>query len=217
MKRDYSILGYFWGLLLLTAGCTNEYMQDVNDVCFESDVLPIFVSNCTESGCHNSTDKAYNYDLSSYESIVERGIVPGNYKESEIYKSLVKLGERMPYEKDPLSDKQIATIALWIEEGAEQTTCTNNNNCDTNGVTFSQTVMPILETYCIGCHSGAAPSGSISLENYAGVLPVVNDGSLLGSIKYTTGFTPMPQNADPLSDCAIAQIEQWINDGAQDN
>ncbi len=210
---------FIWCLIgfLSWSSCTNEYLQDVNDVCFESDVLPIFISNCTQSGCHNSTDKERGYDLSSYESIISRGIEAGNYKNSEVYQSLVSIAERMPYEKDPLSDKQISTIALWIEQGAENTTCTNNTTCDTSSVTFSQTVMPILENYCVGCHSGAAPSGSIGLENYTGVLVTVNDGSLLGSIKHLSGFTAMPQNADALSSCEIAKIERWINDGAQDN
>ena len=81
---------WWWAFPLLcitSITCTREYVEDLRGVCFDSDVLPIFQSNCTQSGCHNSQDRKEGYDLTSYESIVSRGIVPGDYKASKIYKA----------------------------------------------------------------------------------------------------------------------------------
>jgi len=67
------------------SSCTREYVEDLRGVCFERDVLPIFQSNCSQSGCHNSQNRANGYDLTSYDKIVSHGIERGNYKGSEIF------------------------------------------------------------------------------------------------------------------------------------
>jgi len=206
-----SIVFYF-------TNCTREYIENINPVCFESEVLPIFQSSCLQSGCHNSTDKEDGYDLSSYESIVKKGIVPGDYRNSELYRVLIRYSEAMPpkpYKKLP--DAQITTIALWIEQGAMNTTNCAPAACDTSNVTFSGSVKPIMDTYCNGCHATSAPSGSIILDTYDGVKPTVTSGSLLGSVEHVSGYSPMPQGGNKLSDCAINTIKKWIELGAPNN
>jgi mono/diheme cytochrome c family protein len=212
-----ALLAAAWALII--PGCTKEYVEDINGVCFERDVLPIFVSNCTTSGCHNSVDKAEGYDLSSYETIISKGIEPGDYKSSEIYQVLVaSFGDEAmpPSPYDRLSDEQIATIALWIEEGAEKTTC-DAGACDTLNLSFSADIQPILDNSCTGCHSGAAPSGEVNLGTYAGVKAVADDTRLLGSIDHLPGYSRMPQGGNKLSACNIAKISAWINAGAPNN
>lgn len=205
-------------LLFLGNQCTHEYLENVNPVCFESEVLPIFQSNCTQSGCHNATDREKGYDLSNYEGIVKKGIKPGNYQSSEMYRVLVSSIERMP--KSPynrLTDNQIEIIALWIEQGAQNTTNCASVSCDTTNVTFSGSVKPVLDTYCNGCHSGSAPSGDIDLTSWDKVMPSVNNGSLVGSVEYASGFSPMPDGGDQLSSCNIAIIKKWVALGAKND
>lgn len=200
-------------------GCTHEQLEDPNGVCFEEEVLPIFVSNCTQSGCHNSQSKEHGYDLTSYQSIIKKGIKPGNFRNSEMYEVLVKtIGEEAmppkPYNR--LTDEQITTIALWIEEGAKNTTCASTS-CDTSAVTFSGTVLPILKNNCNGCHGGSAPSADIDLTTFAKVKPTVTNGTLLGSIQHANGYSPMPQNGNKLSSCNISKIQAWVNAGAKND
>ncbi|MBK7406794.1 MAG: hypothetical protein IPJ40_01195 [Saprospirales bacterium] len=148
------------GILLSVPSCTKEYIEDINGVCFERDVLPVFVSNCTQSGCHNSIEKKEGYDLSSYESIIKRGIIPGNYKGSTIYQSIAtSFGENSmpPPPHNRLSSEQVTNIALWIDQGAHNTVCTATA-CDTTNISFTTDILPILGAYCNGCHSGSAPS-----------------------------------------------------------
>ena len=203
--------------ILAMSSCTREYVQNANPVCFEDEVLPIFQSNCTQSGCHNAQDKRDGYVLVDYANITSKGIEPGNYKDSKIYQSLISNREPMP--KDPydrLTDAQITTIALWIEEGAQNTTCASTS-CDTTLVTYASTVKPIITDYCLGCHSGSAPSANISYETFAGVKATVTNGTFWGSINHDAGFSPMPKNANKLSTCQLNKIKKWINDGALDN
>jgi hypothetical protein len=86
------LLWWLLPLSLATLTCTREYIEDLQEVCFERDVLPIFQSNCLQSGWHNSQDRREGYDLTTYDRIVSRGIEPGNYKSSKIYEVLVVAG-----------------------------------------------------------------------------------------------------------------------------
>jgi mono/diheme cytochrome c family protein len=208
------------GLFFFQISCTHEYIENINPVCFEAEVLPLFQSNCTQSGCHNSTDREKGYDFSNYSGIL-KGVEAGNYRKSEVYKVLVLYGggEAMPpkpYQR--LSDDQIATIALWIEQGAQNTSgCQSSSGCDTTNVTFSGSVKPILETYCNGCHSGSAPSGGISYSTHAGTLPTAQSGSLVGAIQHSAGYSAMPQGGNKLSDCQINKIKKWVALGAKND
>jgi hypothetical protein len=91
-------------------------------------------------------------------------------------------------------------------------------NCDTSNTTFSGTVQPALQTYgCLGCHSGAAPSGNILLNNYAAIKTYVQNGKLYGSITHSGGYSPMPQGGNKMSTCDINKIKAWIDAGALNN
>lgn len=91
------------------------------------------------------------------------------------------------------------------------------NECDTDDVTFTGTVQAILNGSCTGCHGGAAPLAGIDLTNHAGVKAVADNGKLLGAIKHEGGFAVMPQGGGQLPDCDIAQIEKWIENGAEND
>lgn len=84
--------------------------------------------------------------------------------------------------------------------------------CDTSNITYNGDVYPIFDQYCIFCHSGAVPEGGIDLTDYETVSFLAQSGQLIGSINHDAGYSPMPQNAEKLSDCLIRTIEIWVND-----
>jgi cytochrome c5 len=90
-----------------------------------------------------------------------------------------------------------------------------NSSCDTTNVTFSGTIVPILQNNCYSCHSNAnaAFGANIHLEAYADV--VANSAKLIVSIKQT-GAKPMPPNGK-LKDCSITQFDIWIRKGMLNN
>lgn len=188
-------------------------------LCFERDILPIFIANCTESGCHDAISRQEGYQFTDYNSIVSKDFVAGNADATELYEKITedKADKIMPPPPNtPLSAQQIALIRRWINEGAKNTTnC--SVNCDTNTFTYSGAVSKIVTKYCTGCHSGAAAPKGIQLDNYNGVQAVAANGQLLGAVRHDAGYTPMPQGGNKLSDCEIRQIEKWIATGMQNN
>jgi len=201
--------------LFVGESCKHENLPYVNgdSICFERDILPIFVSNCAMSGCHDANTRAEGYDLSNYASILKRGIKSGNPADSEIWE-VIDDGSMPP--KGSLTAIQKSYIKTWIAAGAK-----NGINCyvgcDSNVFTYSAGVSKIM-SQCTGCHSGTNPSGKIDLSNVAGVKSVALSGKLVGSVKQLSGFVLMPPYGSPkLSDCQITQIQKWINNGCKND
>ena len=214
MLKLKSVLYLFMTVLVVTlSDCTSDVYNP--DVCFQENILPIFVSNCATTGCHNSIDKAEEYDLTSYEGIM-KGVVANHPSRSEVYKVISGNNPSMPTENYPkLSNKDVSYIKLWIDMGAKNTS--NCSSCDTMSFTYSARIKPLITTWCVGCHSSGSSGGGFNLSNYSGVSAVVATGQFLGSIQHASGFSAMPKNASKLSDCDIKVIEKWIAAGYIDN
>lgn len=89
--------------------------------------------------------------------------------------------------------------------------------CQTSNVTYSQTVLTIIQDNCYKCHDINNNFGNVTLEGYDELVPYVTSGQLMGAIKRAPGFSPMPKNEAPLLECDIEKIESWINQGAPNN
>ena len=93
-----------------------------------------------------------------------------------------------------------------------------SSGCDTTAVTFSGTILPMLQNHCMTCHSNnAAPSfgGNIKLENYADVSS--QSATVLSAIRQDGSVPPMPLGGAKLNDCLIGQFAIWVNDGTPQN
>ena len=93
---------------------------------------------------------------------------------------------------------------------------------DTNNVTFSGTVWPIISANCTSCHTGPNANNGILLTDYNTVkaqasIPSGSAGSLLGAITHAAGNTAMPFGRTKLSDSNIDKITTWINAGMPNN
>ena len=83
--------------------------------------------------------------------------------------------------------------------------------CDTSNISYNNTVVPILQNQCYGCHSGGTTNGGIDLSNYETVVFLAQNGTLSGVINHAEGYTNMPPFTK-LNSCEIVQIEKWIDD-----
>lgn len=91
-------------------------------------------------------------------------------------------------------------------------------NCITpTNATFQVDVLPLLNTRCNSCHGGAAASAGVRLDSFAEVSRYVKNGSLMGSINQTPGYSAMPKGTDKLPPCDIDKIQRWVNSGGLDN
>lgn len=93
----------------------------------------------------------------------------------------------------------------------------NPGSCDTVNMKYVANVQPILQANCYSCHGNGQANGGVTLDNYAGVKAVADNGKLIGVITHAPGFPPMPKGGAKLSDCNINKIRSWINRGAQNN
>lgn len=86
--------------------------------------------------------------------------------------------------------------------------------CDTSSVTYPGSVYPILQQYCISCHSGATPQGGLDFTDYNQLAFVAENGVLLDAIRHLNADPNkwMPQGQPKLDDCRIRTIEIWIRD-----
>jgi hypothetical protein len=186
-------------------------------ICFQSNVLPIFVSNCAKSGCHDAISKKEGIQLDNYADIM-RGIKPNDPAESKYWKSIIdtKPEDRMPPPPDPaLSTAQKDSIYKWIVQGALNTTnCAVS--CDPLQFSYGITIRSILNNNCTGCHGAVSPGAGLDLTDYNTVKTITLNGRLLGSVNQQAPYKPMPP-VGKLSDCNIQQLTNWKNAGAPNN
>lgn len=109
------------------------------------------------------------------------------------------------------------TISGCYYDVEEQLYPAEINPCDTTAVTFSTTIVPLMEQNCYTCHSADVNLGGVTVEGYDNIIVLVNNGSLEGSTNHQSGYSPMPQNAPKLTDCNLLKINKWISDGALNN
>lgn len=93
-----------------------------------------------------------------------------------------------------------------------------STSCDTTNVTFSGTIVSVLNNNCYSCHSNktaASYGNNIHLEDYSDV--VSNIDRVAGSVKHKTGFSAMPKNGGSIKSCSIDQLDIWVRNGMPNN
>jgi len=219
---------YFIFMLLLWVGFSGQSCKhqpippdgsnlpcDADVVYFNRDILPILNSNCAQSGCHDASSQKEGINLTTYDKVMQTAeIKAGKPNSGEFFES-ISSGKMPPSPNTPLTTDQKALIEKWITQGAKNLTC--KDECDTTNVTYTQTILPIIEKSCKGCHSTYPISGGIDLSTYEGVKAIALNGQLYGSVSFATGFSPMPKGGGKLSDCQLLAIDKWIKAGAPQN
>jgi len=204
--------------ILIHYGCKHDPVYP--EVCFESDVLPIFQNNCTMAGCHNQVDAEEDIILTDYDNIMNAGVVAGYATRSKVYKVLIGGENPMPPD-GKLSDNQILIIRSWIENGAENNTgCGITDSlpavtCDTVNVTYSAFIKPLFDAVCVSCHNPDSVSDFSTYGALSGYL-IEDAQKLLDNINYVSGSDPMPP-AGKLDSCTLKKIKSWIMAGYPNN
>lgn len=114
------------------------------------------------------------------------------------------------------------TLSFGCYYDSEEDLYPDLGNCDTTNVTYSTSVVSILQFSCYSCHSNAqcAISGSgICLEGHTNLSGYITNNQVLfiDAIKQTGTASPMPKNGGALTSCEIQKIETWISDGMPNN
>jgi hypothetical protein len=189
---------------------------DPDTIYFQNTILPLVVSSCGTTGCHDQASQRHGIILTDYASMIRTGkITPGDPNNSEFLESIAGGEDDLmpPPPLDPLSSAQIQMIRQWIAQGAQNNSCFDG--CDTSISTFSGQIWPMMEAYCTGCHSVSAPGGGVVIADYTDLVSLAENGSLMGAARYESGYVNMPPNQQ-LSECNISLLQKWIDDGFPD-
>ena len=189
-------------------------------ISFTEDVLPILQSNCAKAGCHDAITHKEGLNTTSYTSLMNSQHNPSSGLNSGFWHSISGGGgDPMPPNGQHLTAAQLLVIQQWLQQGHQNNTCTHICGCDSTNVSFTGYIYPVVQTYCIGCHSASSAQGGVNLTGYANVLAQVTNGKLMQTIKWQTGpgIKAMPYNATKLNDCTISKFQSWVNAGAPNN
>jgi uncharacterized membrane protein len=219
-------------VILLIASCTHEVINAPTDpstpidvgggggttpvksdtVCFNSEVLPLYVSYCGSNGCHSAISRQEDVITTSYSRIME-GVRAKNASRSEYY---TIIGGEMPPRGSPqMSADQKNIILKWINQGALNTNCINS--CDTTKFTFNDPIKTLLTNNCLGCHGTKPGSGNVFLGDYASAKAYIeaNPTNFLKVINHdpTIAASKRMPPAGKMVDCQIGQFTKWVNKG----
>lgn len=221
-------------LLFLVNSCQHSGVpaDQFPQVCFTDQILPIFQNSCGTSGCHNGQGGESGYVFTDYASIM-KAIKPGNADKSKAYQAITSTFQLMP-PNNALPESKRTLIRLWIEQGAQETTCgssiTTSVNTDSTLVTKSGTlwacydrdIQPILMSSCAvsGCHDAITHHDGVDFSSYAKTLARIKPGdpthsSLYNVVIARSGSEEImpPKPYSPLSKAAIDTIYSWIKRG----
>ena len=91
--------------------------------------------------------------------------------------------------------------------------------CNTDSLSYSKDIVPILQNYCYSCHGNGntGGSGGINLDGYANLKPMADNGHLVGEVTHAPGFIGMPFDQPKMPDCEVSKIVAWVDQGALNN
>lgn len=218
-------------LLFLSNSCQHESIQadQIEQICFTEQILPIFQNSCATSGCHDNKG-AGGYVFTDYAQIM-KGIHAGDADKSKAYRAITSTLELMP-PGNPLPQEKRTLIRLWIEQGANETSCPptssvgsptgQNTKSGTLWACYERDIQPILNSSCAvsKCHDAITHKEGVDFSNYTKTLQQISKGNpekseLYKAITASPGsehFMP-PKPYSPLSKSVIDTLYSWIKRG----
>jgi hypothetical protein len=193
-------------------------------VCFEKEVLPIFQRNCAISGCHDGSHEGRAFN--SYVNI-SREVTPGKPYSSNLYQAIIGNGGNIMPPSTPLSLENRTIISVWIEQGANLTTCNDTSTTGGGGsggtlkACYSRDIQPVLTSKCATalCHDVTTHREGYIFSSYTQTLLAVRPGSPSGSVLYTSITGTSENHMPPSGKVQVTTAEKdsisaWISYGA---
>lgn len=151
-----------------------------------------------------------------------RLVIPAQPEISDIIR-VIKDGSMPP--GGGISTDELQALNRWILEGLidDSGNVAIPDGSATLEPRYSSIKTRIINTRCLGCHSGGNPSGGVDLTTHASTVAnnIARAGNPGGSRLVTslerTGNDFMPRNGARLPASDIAIIRQWIQAGALNN
>ncbi len=186
------------------------------EISFQDEILPLLLSNCAMSGCHDALTREEGIQLTDYSNVLKI-VKANNPGDSELYEVITESDQdkRMPPPpRNPLNQAQIEMVRNWINEGARNT-FRPEGNCDTVTVSYASTVRLVLDQYCVGCHNNSLSEGGLNLTIFSQIQQ--KQTQIYQRISLSRQDPSYMPKGGLLSDCKTNQLKAWIHQGAQQN
>src|SRR5262245_38598106 len=154
-------------------------------VSYYKDVRPIFMIHC--QGCHQPAKAQGGFVMTSHEALFEKGehlqpgIVAGKPEMSMIVKQITPQEGKpplMPRGKDPLSEREVALIKKWIEQGA-----TNDTPSSVKAIKVDMDNPPVYDQPPVISALAYHPDGSVlAVSGYHEILIHKAEGGLIARL-----------------------------------
>lgn len=86
----------------------------------------------------------------------------------------------------------------------------NNTSNETDTVTYTADIQPIMYNNCTTCHAGGAPAAGLDLTTYTNVRSGAEFGNLVNRIN--NADNPMP-GSGLLPESTRLKIDKWVENG----
>jgi len=231
-RRVAVVLTGLFGTFVLMNSCSHEPedLSSIREICFDTEILPIFTSNCALSGCHGGNRGEAGYILNSFDKITSKGIQPGDARHSRVYTVLFAFGEKQMPPSGVLPEEQRTLIRLWIDQGAKETSCTpgagttdGTGGAAAEGVCFETEILPLVISNCAiaGCHDAVSHEEGYNFTTYSNIKRAVRAGSPSNSKLYRSmtgiGEDLMPPSPyTRLNSTQLEVVKNWILEGAME-
>ena len=216
-------------------------------VSFEESVGPILKKNCFN--CHSTQAKRGNLVLDTFNGLRKAAAANPAFIRKSANQSLLALRliapdkQRIPKGKAQLPQKDIQTIANWINQGAKfdgidemavigaepppppkpPAKIVMADGSET--VSFSKDIAPFMSNLCLRCHRGNDPRGGFSMETFEKLMQggdsgvVVHGGDLDASRMWDLAGKQKPIKMPPgqalITRSNHANLKKWIQEGAR--
>ncbi|MCX6082534.1 MAG: hypothetical protein NTW32_23650 [Chloroflexi bacterium] len=92
------------------------------------------------------------------------------------------------------------------------------------GVSFTASIMPIMQVSCVSCHGGQKTSKGLDLKTYSSLMLGSQNGSMIvpgdatkSKLIESVQSGKMPKRGAKLTPAQIQLLVDWVNAGAQNN
>lgn len=229
---------------LLLAGCNFERSkvrgEPVTKTWFKAIQAQVVAPHCLN--CHSGMTASAGVDLSTYESMLKKAVVPGDPDKSPFYTSINE--GRMPKMASRLSPSLIEMVRKWIEAGAlEKENSTPPPTPEPPPpppkpeANFAWLKKNLFDIRCVGCHrprpavgdqAARGPAGDVDMTSYQALMdspglmtkPIVAGSPDESGMVEQLDKGKMPPNVEEPNKVSLGVIEavrQWIEQGAKEN
>ena len=189
---------------------------DTSVVYFKEQIMPLMQAKCVS--CHNVKKAKEGIMLDNFDNIKKTIRVQNSFGiiKNEL-ESVLRTNYMPPGKHDKLSEIEKKLVYKWIQQGMQNNSCTevvsNMATIANEDISYENTIKPILENNCVGCHNKVDTGGGLDLSNIQTVQSIAFNGVLIKALNHSEGVRAMPINADKLSDDTINKFQNWINNG----